>query len=213
LTRLRHLRLESPRFFGSRPRRYAAATVSAVSSRPGKTSGWHHKDARGMSVSLALVMALSVSRFGQGLAREAGTEKSGVLGVNLSRASNHHARVFVGAQDEQSGTISAFPVGSARYAVNARIARALCPHNTPQPRIDRAVDKRRAWHPLPLPRSAGKGASRARLALASRRMHICSWPTKRPTQFVFLSPSGSPALRRPSTMRAYWALKVGSSVQ
>ena len=129
--------------------------------RPGKTSGWHRKDARGMSVSLALVMALSVSRFGQGLAREAGTEKSGVLGVNLSRASNHHARVFVGAQDEQSGTISAFPVGSARYAVNARIARALCPHNTPQPRIDRPVDKRRASHPLPLPRSAGKGASGA----------------------------------------------------
>jgi hypothetical protein len=32
-------------------------------------------------------------------------------------------------------------------------------------------------------------------------------------QFVFCSPSGSPALRRPSTMRAYCALKVGSSVQ
>jgi hypothetical protein len=37
-------------------------------------------------VSLGLVMALSVSRLGQGLAREAGTEKSGVLGANLSRA-------------------------------------------------------------------------------------------------------------------------------
>ena len=40
----------SPRVFGSRPRRYAAATVSAVSGRPGKASGGHRKDARGMSI-------------------------------------------------------------------------------------------------------------------------------------------------------------------
>ena len=33
-----------------------------------------------------LVMALSVSRLGQGQAREAGTEKSDVSGANLSRA-------------------------------------------------------------------------------------------------------------------------------
>ena len=32
------------------PRRYAAATVSAVSGRPGKASGGHRKDARGMSI-------------------------------------------------------------------------------------------------------------------------------------------------------------------
>jgi hypothetical protein len=37
-------------------------------------------------VSLGLVMALSVSRLGQGQAREAGTEKSDVSGANLSRA-------------------------------------------------------------------------------------------------------------------------------
>jgi len=37
-------------------------------------------------VSLGLVMALSVSRLGQGQAREAGTEKSDVLGISLSRA-------------------------------------------------------------------------------------------------------------------------------
>jgi hypothetical protein len=34
--------------------------VSAVSGRPGETSGGHRKDARGMSASLDLVMALSV---------------------------------------------------------------------------------------------------------------------------------------------------------
>ena len=39
-----------------------------------------------MSVSLGLVMTLSVSRLGQGQAREAGTEKSDVSGANLSRA-------------------------------------------------------------------------------------------------------------------------------
>jgi hypothetical protein len=37
-------------------------------------------------VSLALVMALSVSRLGQGQAREAGAEKSDVSGISLSRA-------------------------------------------------------------------------------------------------------------------------------
>src|SRR5271166_3224110 len=37
--------------FGFRPRRYAAATVSAVSGRPGKASGGHRKDARGMSIT------------------------------------------------------------------------------------------------------------------------------------------------------------------
>ena len=42
--------------FGSRPRRYAAATVSAVSGRPGKASGGHRKDARGMSI-IGLSMA------------------------------------------------------------------------------------------------------------------------------------------------------------
>jgi hypothetical protein len=44
-----------------------------------------------MSVSLALVMALSVSRLGQGQAREAGTEKSGVLQANLSRAEGQYS--------------------------------------------------------------------------------------------------------------------------
>src|SRR5271157_1512340 len=71
--------------FGSRPRRYSTATVSAVSGRPGKASGGHRKDAGGMSAS-CLVMALSVSRLGQGQAREAGTEKSDVSGISLSRA-------------------------------------------------------------------------------------------------------------------------------
>ena len=42
--------------FGSRPRRYAAATLSAVSGRPGKVSGGHRKDARGMSI-IGLSMA------------------------------------------------------------------------------------------------------------------------------------------------------------
>ena len=37
-------------------------------------------------MSLGLVMALSVSRLGQGQAREAGTESSGVSGISLSRA-------------------------------------------------------------------------------------------------------------------------------
>ena len=37
-------------------------------------------------MSLGLVMAVSVSRLGQGQAREAGTEKSDVSGANLSRA-------------------------------------------------------------------------------------------------------------------------------
>ena len=47
----------SPRVFGFRPRRYAAATVSAVSGRPGKASGGHRKDARGMSI-IGLSMAV-----------------------------------------------------------------------------------------------------------------------------------------------------------
>ena len=72
--------------FGSRPRRYAATTVSAVSDRPGKASEGHRKDARGMSLSWAWSWALSVSRLGQGQAREAGTESSGVSGISLSRA-------------------------------------------------------------------------------------------------------------------------------
>ena len=46
----------SPRVFASRSRRYAAATVSAVSGRPGKASGGHRKDARGMSI-IGLSMA------------------------------------------------------------------------------------------------------------------------------------------------------------
>jgi hypothetical protein len=37
-------------------------------------------------VSLGLSMALSVSRLDQGQAREAGTEKSVVSGISLSRA-------------------------------------------------------------------------------------------------------------------------------
>jgi hypothetical protein len=37
-------------------------------------------------VSLGLVMALSASRLGHGQAREAGTEKSDVSGISLSRA-------------------------------------------------------------------------------------------------------------------------------
>jgi hypothetical protein len=54
-----------------------------------------------MSVSLGLVMALSVSRLGQGQAREAGTESSGVSGISLSRAAHSIAyalaRVFIAA--------------------------------------------------------------------------------------------------------------------
>ena len=42
----------------SRPRRYAAATRSAVSGRPGKASGGHRKDARGMSI-----IGVSMARF------------------------------------------------------------------------------------------------------------------------------------------------------
>jgi hypothetical protein len=38
-----------------------------------------------------------------------------------------------------------------------------------------------------------------------------SLPNLRPAQFVFFSPSGTPALRSPSTMRRYCAVKVGSS--
>ena len=38
--------------FESRLRRYAAATVSAVSGRPGKASRRHRKDARGMSMAV-----------------------------------------------------------------------------------------------------------------------------------------------------------------
>ena len=60
-------------------------------------------------MSLGLVMALSVSRLGQGQARETGTEKSDVSGANLSRANSHHAIVFIGAQGGQSGTWPAFP--------------------------------------------------------------------------------------------------------
>jgi hypothetical protein len=46
----------SPPVFGSRPRRYAAATVSAVSGRLGKASWGHRKDARGISI-IGLSMA------------------------------------------------------------------------------------------------------------------------------------------------------------
>jgi hypothetical protein len=42
--------------FGSRPRRYAAVTVSDVSGRPCKASGGHRKDARGVSI-IGLSMA------------------------------------------------------------------------------------------------------------------------------------------------------------
>jgi hypothetical protein len=74
-----------------------------------------------------------------------------------------------------------------------------------QARLDRPVDKRRAPHPLPLPRLQIQGPSRARFA---------PWMVvagARPIQFVFAVPSGTPALRRPSRMRACCALKVGSS--
>ena len=46
----------SPRFCAFPPRRYAAVTVSAVSGRPGKATGGHRKDARGMSI-IGLSMA------------------------------------------------------------------------------------------------------------------------------------------------------------
>ena len=52
-----HPRLGSPRFCAFPPRRYAAATVSTVSGRPGKTSGGHRKDARGMPI-IGLSMAV-----------------------------------------------------------------------------------------------------------------------------------------------------------
>ena len=53
----RHRTPRSRPVFASRPRRYAAATVSAVSGRPGKASGGHRKDARGMSI-IGLGMAV-----------------------------------------------------------------------------------------------------------------------------------------------------------
>ena len=46
----------SPRFCAFPPRRYAAATVSAVSGRPCNASGGPRKDARGMSI-IGLSMA------------------------------------------------------------------------------------------------------------------------------------------------------------
>ena len=58
---------------------------------------------------------------------------------------------------------------------------------------------------------------RARLSLETApprpRRRALDIVTVGPAQFVFFSPSGTPALRRPSTMRAYCSLKVGSSVQ
>ena len=47
--------------FESHSRRYAAATVSAVSGHPGKASGGHRKDARGMAI-IGLSMAAGGSR-------------------------------------------------------------------------------------------------------------------------------------------------------
>ena len=58
-----------------------------------------------------------------------------------------------------------------------------------QTRIDRPVDKRRASHRFNV---LCRGASIV-LPPASRHLDIRSWPTKRPTQFVFFSPSGTPA--------------------
>jgi hypothetical protein len=49
-------------------------------------------------MSWSLGMGALGSRLGQERAREAGTEKSGVSGATLFRASSHHARVSVGAQ-------------------------------------------------------------------------------------------------------------------
>ena len=49
-------------------------------------------------MSLGLVMALSVSRLGQGQAREAGTEKSDVSGISLSRAKGQFGLIRVGWQ-------------------------------------------------------------------------------------------------------------------
>ena len=49
-------------------------------------------------MSLGLVMALSVSRLGQGQAREAGTEKSDVSGISLSRAKKQCGLTRDGAQ-------------------------------------------------------------------------------------------------------------------
>ena len=51
-----------------------------------------------MSVSLGLVIALSVSRLGQGQAREAGTEKSGVSGISLSRADGSISHLTIAAR-------------------------------------------------------------------------------------------------------------------
>ena len=56
----------SPRAFAFRPRRYAAATVSAVSGRPGKASGGHRKDARGMSIIGLSMAALPCCTGGRG---------------------------------------------------------------------------------------------------------------------------------------------------
>ena len=59
-----------------------------------------------MSRSLGLGMALSVSRLGQGQAREAGTEKSDVSGISLSRAECSIVYALAVGQPERKAPMS-----------------------------------------------------------------------------------------------------------
>ena len=73
---------------------------------------------------------------------------------------------------------------SAASACIARELRRL--HSPRQARIDRPVDKRRASHPLPLPRLQSQGASRVRFhAGRSLSVALLHWrPVKSPANAV-----------------------------
>jgi len=127
-------------------------------------------------VSLGLVMALSVSRLGQGQAREAGTEKSDVSGANLSRAARSIAYALARASPPgrdgggDPGTELRFPAcppdipvnaGHTPRRSNAKIKRT----RSALPRESRGIRRR----PLPV----GMRQTRSRRRKASRPQGRC----------------------------------------
>jgi hypothetical protein len=106
---------------GSRPRRYAAATVSAVSGRPGKASGGHRKDAGGMSI-IGLSMAVLPCRAEEDV--EAGSAALRVDWPVYPRRAEHNTVAREGIED---------PPSRPQARSGARPARWVRPRRRPSP--------------------------------------------------------------------------------
>jgi hypothetical protein len=125
-------------------------TVSAVSGRRGKASEGHRKDARGMSVGLGLVMALSVSRLGQGKRGKPGPRSPTCR--ELTYPAPRGSLVLPASSGKRLLLRDTYDSVAVALARPAHGPETSDDGSAPQPRIDRLVDKWRASHPLPLPR-------------------------------------------------------------